>query len=79
MPPAMLATKLTTKGQTTIPSRIRKALRIEPGDTVVFTLEDDGKVSLRRAEKFDAGFLKLASDSFAEWNTPEADDAFRDL
>ncbi|MDH3910452.1 MAG: AbrB/MazE/SpoVT family DNA-binding domain-containing protein [Rhodospirillales bacterium] len=79
MLPTMLVTKLTTKGQTTIPSRIRKALRIEPGDSVVFTLEDNGKVSLRRAEKFDAGFLKLATESFTDWSTPEADEAFRDL
>lgn len=36
-------------------------------------------VMRRRSERLDAGFLKLASDSFADWNAPEADEAFRDL
>ncbi len=27
----------------------------------------------------EAGFLKLAPDSFADWNTPAAGEAFRDL
>ncbi len=36
-------------------------------------------VTLRRAEKLDPGFLRLATESFEDWNTPEAEDAFRDL
>lgn len=74
----MHVTKLTSKCQTTIPSAIRKVLGIKAGDSVMFAVE--GKhVTLKRAEKLDAGFLKLAQDSFSDWNAPEADDAFRDL
>ena len=32
---------VTRKGQTTIPGRIRKALRIKPGDKLEYTLEGD--------------------------------------
>ncbi|MFQ5984769.1 MAG: AbrB/MazE/SpoVT family DNA-binding domain-containing protein [Alphaproteobacteria bacterium] len=71
-------TKITSKGQATIPSRVRKLLGVKAGDSVMFTIDGD-KVTLRRAEKLDAGFLKLATDSFSDWNTPEADEAFRDL
>lgn len=78
MSTTMFVTKLTSKGQTTIPSPIRKILGIKAGDSVMFTVE--GKhVTLKRAEKLDAGFLRLAQDSFSDWNAPEADEAFRDL
>ena len=32
---------VTAKGQTTIPGRIRKALRIKPGDRLEYSLEGD--------------------------------------
>ncbi len=44
----------------------------------MFTI-DGGAVTVRRAEGLDAGFLKLATESFSDWNTAEADEAFRDL
>ncbi len=78
MADAILVTKLSSKGQATIPSKVRKQLGVEPGDSVLFVVDGD-KVTLKRAEKLDAGFLKLASESFSDWNAPEADDAFREL
>jgi AbrB family looped-hinge helix DNA binding protein len=78
MPATRLVSKVTSKGQATIPSPVRKALGVRPGDSVLFSVEGT-TVTLRRAERLDAGFLKLASDSFADWNAPEADEAFRDL
>jgi len=44
----MPTTKLTSRGQTTIPKSIREALRLQPGDRVEFILEGD-QVVLRRA------------------------------
>jgi AbrB family looped-hinge helix DNA binding protein len=32
---------VTRKGQTTIPGKIRKALRIKPGDTLEYSIEGD--------------------------------------
>ncbi len=37
---------VTRKGQTTIPGTIRKALRIKPGDTLEYELEED-RVTVR--------------------------------
>jgi antitoxin PrlF len=34
--------KITSKGQITLPARLRKALALEPGDQVVFVEESDG-------------------------------------
>ena len=41
----MIGSKLTSKGQTTIPKEIRDYLGIQPGDRVVF-LRKDGQVIL---------------------------------
>jgi antitoxin PrlF len=38
---------LTSKGQVTVPAEIRKALSLEPGDQLQFTLLPDGTVLLR--------------------------------
>jgi len=78
MPTTSCLSKVTSNGQATIPGTVRKALGLEPGDSVLFLIDGE-KVTLRRAQPPDAGFLKLATESFTEWNAPEADEAFRDL
>jgi len=70
--------KLTAKGQTTIPGAIRKRLKLAPGDRIAFTLEGE-RVTMRRIGPQDAAFLKLATEAFADWNAPEADEDFRDF
>jgi len=42
----MAHSTVTRKGQTTIPGKIRKALRIKPGDTLEYELEGD-RVTVR--------------------------------
>jgi AbrB family looped-hinge helix DNA binding protein len=42
----ILAT-LTTKGQVTIPKKVRERLRLSPHDIIAFVLEDDGTVRLQ--------------------------------
>ena len=37
----MLHSTLTSKGQTTIPGEVRKALRIRPGDRLEYAVEGD--------------------------------------
>jgi AbrB family looped-hinge helix DNA binding protein len=73
-----LTSRLTSKGQATIPVEVRKALRLKEGDSVLFEMQK-GKVTLRRAEALDRAFLKLAETAFEEWNSPEDEAAFRDL
>ena len=42
--------KLTSKNQTTIPMPVRKALGVGPEDQILFTIHDEGRVELRKAE-----------------------------
>lgn len=37
----MVHSKVTSKGQTTIPRKIRRALRIKPGDQLEYVVEGD--------------------------------------
>jgi AbrB family looped-hinge helix DNA binding protein len=43
-------TRLTPKGQVTIPKRIRAALALEPGHSVAFEVNEAGEVVLRKAD-----------------------------
>ena len=36
--------KVTSKGQITLPSRVRERLRVGPGDSVVFVERNDGNI-----------------------------------
>jgi antitoxin PrlF len=45
----MTASLITSKGQTTIPKRIREHLHLQPGDRIDFVVEADGKVVLEPA------------------------------
>jgi AbrB family looped-hinge helix DNA binding protein len=45
---AILGTRITSKGQVTIPKKVRDYLGIAPGSTVDFTLADDGRVVLTK-------------------------------
>ncbi|MCO5100834.1 MAG: AbrB/MazE/SpoVT family DNA-binding domain-containing protein [Burkholderiaceae bacterium] len=42
-----MSTTMTSKGQVTIPKRIREALRIEPGDRIDFDVDCKGRVLIQ--------------------------------
>lgn len=65
----MITSKLTTKAQTTIPQPIRAALRLEPGDELVYEIDDQRVIltKARQRRETDDPFR-----TFREWNS-EAD------
>jgi len=73
-----LLSRLTSKGQATVPAPVRRALGLSAGDRVAFELTN-GKATLRKADMLDRAFLKLAESAFEEWNSPEDEAGFRDL
>jgi antitoxin PrlF len=70
--------RLSSKGQVTIPAAVREKLHLEPGDTVIYEVEDERAV-LRRAEPFDIAYHAALSDTLDEWASPEDEEAFGDL
>jgi AbrB family looped-hinge helix DNA binding protein len=74
----MSVSRLTVKHQVTIPAPVRKKLGLKAGSRVGFVIRGN-EVVLRRRDSLDEGFLRLATESFSDWATPEADEAFRDL
>jgi AbrB family looped-hinge helix DNA binding protein len=76
--PAKLTSKLTSKYQATFPTAVRAKLGVRSGDAVQFVIRKD-EVVVRKADPLDPGFLALATEAFSDWNTPAADEAFKDL
>ncbi len=74
-------TRLTTKHQTTIPLEVRRALGLKAGDQVEFRVEGSA-ATLRKAEprpSDDLVFRLLQTHAMRDWDTPEDDEAFREL
>ncbi len=45
----MPASTITSKGQTTIPKKVREYLKLHPGDRIDFVISPDGEVMMRAA------------------------------
>ncbi len=74
----MNVSRLSSKGQVTIPRKIREAIGLKPGDLVTYELQDQ-VIRLKRVAPFDAAFHAALSDTLEEWTSPEDEEAFRDL
>lgn len=76
----MIASRITTKGQVTIPKEVRDRLGVKAGDVITYELQENGSVVVRKMDPFDIGWHRALSGTLAdEWNSPEDDEAFGDL
>jgi len=76
----MFASKVTAKGQVTIPKKVRARLRVQSGDVIAYEFLEDGKVAIHRVEALDAGWHRAIASTLAdEWNSAEDEEAFGDL
>lgn len=64
--------KASRKNQTTIPARVRKALQIAKGDTLLWVIDGD-QIILRKMNKMNVEWSKTSEMSLLEW-TPEKDE-----
>lgn len=70
----MHESRVTSKGQITIPKAVRERLRLEPGDSVLFDIQDDGGVVMvARNEPIEGLFGLLKSPSSARKVIPVRD------
>lgn len=74
----MTISRLSSKGQVTIPKKIREILGLKMGDMISYEVHN-GLVAVKRVEPFDAAFHAALSKTLDEWDTPEDDEAFRAL
>jgi AbrB family looped-hinge helix DNA binding protein len=76
---AIASSRLTSKGQATVPLPVRKKLHLSPGDTLVFEESQGGTVRIRKAEPLDLEFLKALEKTLSEWNSDNDEKAYGDL
>ena len=74
-----MVSKVSSKGQVTIPIEVRKVLGIQPGDFIEYEIQEGKGALLRRVSPFDAAFHHALNDTLEEWASPEDDEAFSDL
>ena len=75
-----IVSKLTTKCQATIPEKIRGILDLHPGDSVVFEVDTDEKVFIRKATPIDYEFAQaLEGTLVSEWLSEHDEEAYNDL
>lgn len=75
----MFATsKITSKGQITVPKAIQECLGVKPGDTLIYDVSGD-TVRLKRLDSFDAAYHVALAETLDEWASPEDDKAFAGL
>jgi AbrB family looped-hinge helix DNA binding protein len=70
--------RITSKGQMTIPKKVRDAAHLDAGDVVTVTVED-GRVLIRKVLPGGDEYLRAVQGALGEWNSPEDDEAWRGL
>ena len=70
--------KITSRGQTTIPKRIREAANLREGDVIAFEIKGSHLVVHKVTPGRD-DYLQGLSEVMNEWASPEDEEAWRDL
>ena len=70
--------RVSSKGQVTLPKKVREAIGVRPGDAVAYDV-GKGIVTLRRLEPIDLAFHAAVESTLAEWGSKEDDEAYGDL
>lgn len=74
----MKSSKITSRGQATIPKSIREAAGLYAGDVLVFETDGD-RVMVRKMAQGHDDHLQALSETLGEWTSAEDEEAWRDL
>jgi antitoxin PrlF len=75
----LFTSRITAKGQTTIPIALRKDLRLAEGDELIFEREGD-KVILRKATHLDVAYYRAIQSGLAsDWDSADDNEAYNGL
>lgn len=75
---ALHISRVSSKGQITLPKRVREAIGVRPGEAVAYDV-GEGVVTIRRLTPLDVSFHASLERTLGEWASPEDDEAFGDL
>jgi len=75
---AVQVSRVSSKGQVTLPKKVREAIGVGPGDAVAYDV-GKGVVTLRRLEPIDLAFHAAVESTLAEWGSKADDEAYGDL
>ena len=70
--------KITSRGQTTIPKSIRESAGLAEGDVIAFEIKGDHLLVYKVISGRD-DYLAGFSKGLSEWNSPEDEEAWREL
>ena len=70
--------RITARGQTTIPKAIREEAELHAGDVLAFEIEGD-HLKVRKVVPGRDDYLEGLSGTLNEWASPEDERAWRDL
>ncbi|MEA1911523.1 MAG: type II toxin-antitoxin system PrlF family antitoxin [Spirochaetota bacterium] len=62
----IVTSKITTKGQVTVPKKVRETLGIKMGDSIAYEVHEDSAV-IRRIPKIDVEWAKSIENTLTEW------------
>ena len=74
----MQLARIGTRGQTTIPKRVRTAANLNAGDTLAFEVQADHLI-VRKMPMADDAYSHGLAHTLDEWSSPEDEKAWRDL
>ena len=75
----MIFSKITSKYQATIPKKIRSVLKVKAGDRIIFEIQHDGSVIIRKTAPLDREYLRSLESTLSEWESENDETAYRDL
>lgn len=70
--------RIGTRGQTTIPKRVRMAADLSAGDTLAFEVKADHLI-VRKMPMAEDAYLRTVEATLDEWISPEDENVWRDL
>ena len=70
--------KINAKYQTTIPKQVREILNAANGDSLHFSIFENGIV-IKKVRPLDTAYYKMLDESLSEWHSKEDDEAFASL
>jgi len=73
-----MTSRITSKGQITLPKQVREKLHVQPGDSLVYEIEGN-TVRIRKAEPFDVAWHRAILPTLDEWDSAHDHENFDDL